>query len=108
VETDEGGTAAARGLRPNRIAGPFRIRVTASMHGQYASATITETNAEPVAKSGNSKKIVILALVGGAAAAGVAAAVLGGKSSNSRTGASTAAGSGSTIVAGSPSLGPPH
>jgi len=110
VESDAHGMAAARGLRPNRIPGPFRIRVTASWHGQSAGAELTETNAEPVVKSGNSKKIAIIALIGGAAAAGAAAAALGGKSSNSgtarNTGGTTTAGS--TIVAGSPSLGPPH
>jgi hypothetical protein len=109
IQSDGRGMAAARGLRPNRIAGPFRIRVTASWRGQSASATITETNAEPVAKS-NSKKIAIIALIGGAAAAGAAAAALGGKSSSSGSGGTPAGGStpGSTIVAGTPSLGPPH
>ena len=111
VQTDARGMAAARALRPNRIAGPFRIRVTASWQGQPATASLTETNAEPVAKSGSSKKIIIVALIGGAAAAGIAAAAHGGKSSNSDAGAAATAAGGSTgvtIVSGSPSLGPPH
>ncbi|HUK15633.1 MAG TPA: carboxypeptidase-like regulatory domain-containing protein [Bryobacteraceae bacterium] len=112
VETDARGMATAHGLRPNRIAGPFRIRVTASWQGHPATAGLTETNAEPVAKSGSSKKVVILALIGGAAAAGIAVAAHGGnKSSNSNTGAAaTGAGgsTGATIVSGAPSLGPPH
>ena len=111
VQSDSRGLAAARGLRPNGTAGPFRIRVTASWEGEPASVTLTETNAEPVAKSGHSKKIVILAVIGGAAAAGIAAAAAGGKSSAAPTAAgATPSGSsgGATIVAGSPSLGPPH
>lgn len=109
VETDERGMAAAHGLRPNRIAGAFHIRVTASWRGQPASATITETNAEPVAKSRSSKKIAILALIGGAAAAGVAIAAHGGGSSGNNTGANSAGSSGgATISAGSPAFGPPH
>jgi hypothetical protein len=109
VETDQRGIAAAHGLRPNHTAGTFRIRVTASWHGQPADASLTETNAEPVAKSGNSKKIAILALVGGAVVAGVAAAAHGGGSSSGNNGASTAGGSaGATISAGSPAFGPPH
>ncbi|HKE27176.1 MAG TPA: hypothetical protein VKB88_32700 [Bryobacteraceae bacterium] len=109
VETDSRGLATGRGLRPNRIAGPFHIHVTASSEGRSASATITETNAEPVAQSSHSKTIIILAIVGGAAAAGAAVAAHGGKSSSSDTGANTAGGSaGATITAGTPSLGPPH
>jgi hypothetical protein len=112
VETGARGMAAAHGLRPNRIAGPFRIRVTASWQGQPATASLVETNAEPVAKSGSSKKVVILALIGGAAAAGIAVAAHGSnKSSNSDTAASASAAgvsTGATIVSGAPSLGPPH
>lgn len=110
IETDSRGMAAARGLRPNRVAGSFRIRVAASWRGQSASTNITETNAEPVAQSSHSKTIIILAIVGGAAAAGAAVAAHGGKSSPaSETGGNTAGGSsGATITSGSPSLGPPH
>jgi hypothetical protein len=107
-ETNARGTAAARGLRPNRIAGQFQIRVTASWRGQTASASLRETNAEPVANSGSSKKILIFAAIGGAAAAGIAVAAHG-KSSGSNAGASGAGVStGVTIVSGSPTLGPPH
>lgn len=109
VDTDERGMAAAHGLHPNRIAGAFHIRVTASWEGQPATATITETNAEPAAKSGSSKKIAIIALIGGAAAAGVAVAAHGGGSSSPNPGANPAGGSGgATITAGSPAFGPPH
>lgn len=106
-ETDVRGTAAARGLKPNRIAGQFHIRVTASWRGQTASASLTETNAEPVASSGSSKKILIFAAIGGAAAAGIAVAAHGKSGSN---GGSSSGGvsTGVTIVSGSPTLGPPH
>ena len=112
IESDAHGMAAARGLRPNRAAGPFRIRVVASWHGESANATLTETNAEPVASSGKSKKIAIAVLVGGAAAAGAALAARSGKSSSaSPSGAAATTGgaaAGATIVAGAPSFGPPH
>jgi hypothetical protein len=108
VDTDGRGMAAARGMRPNRLEGAFRIRVTASWQGQSAGAEITERNAEPVIKSGNSKKIAILALIGGAAAAGVAVAAHGGKSSTTDTGATGGSTGGATITAGSPSFGPPR
>ena len=103
VQTDSRGMAVGRGLKPNRIAGPFRIRVTSSWQGEAASASLTQTNAEPLTKSSNSKWIAIVALAGGAVAGGAVAATRGGKSQES-AGTSAA----STIVAGNPSLGPPH
>ena len=103
VQTDSRGVAVGRGLKPNRIAGPFRIRVTSSWQGEAASASLTQTNAEPLTKSSNSKWIAIVALAGGAVAGGAVAATRGGKSTES-AGISAA----STIVAGNPSLGPPH
>ena len=111
TQTDEHGMAAGRGLKPNRIAGPFHIRVTTSWRGQPANATLTETNAEPVAKSSSSKKIIIIAVIGGAAAAGAVVAAHGGGSPGTPAGSggSTAGGSGgATITSGSPSFGPPH
>ena len=103
VQTDSRGVAVGRGLKPNRIAGPFRIRVTSSWQGEAASTSLTQTNAEPLTKSSNSKWIAIVALAGGAVAGGAIAATHGGKSTES---AATSAAS--TIVAGNPSLGPPH
>lgn len=111
IETGADGRAAARGLRPNQLAGQYRIRVTASWHGQAASGALTQTNAEPVAKSKSTKTIVILALIGAAAAGGAAAAAHGGGAANPAAisaantgGAST----GAVIVAGTPGFGPPH
>jgi hypothetical protein len=110
MQTGADGMAAAHGLKPNRVAGQFRIRVTASAGGQAASAAIVQTNAEPVVKSGNSKMIAILALIGGAAAAGVVAGTRGGKSSAAavETGASAGSVTPGSIIPGTPSLGPPH
>jgi hypothetical protein len=111
VQTDARGMAAARGFVPNRIEGPFQIRVTASAHGDSATATIPQTNAEPAVKSSRSKWIAIAAVAGGAAVGGaVFAARGGGQSSPSAAGGTTggAAATGGTIVPGSPSFGPPR
>jgi hypothetical protein len=108
VQTDSRGMAMGRNLRPNAIAGQFRIRATMSWHGMPASASLSQTNAEPVAKSGHGKTIAVLAVLAGAVAGGAAIAVGGGK--NSSAGQATAAASqgGGSISAGSPSLGPPR
>jgi hypothetical protein len=112
VQTDNRGMATGQGLVPNRTAGPFRIRVTASYQGEAANATLTQTNAEPVVKSSRNKWIAIAAVVGGAAAGGVVMASRGGGSS---TPAAVAGGAGGgvtpttgTIVPGTPSFGPPR
>jgi len=108
--TDENGRVAARGLRPNRLSGPFEIRVTATFQGKSTSAVLTQTNAAPSsAERGSGRKwIIILGLAGGAAAAGIAAASgHGGSSSNpASTGAATPpAGS---ITPGTPGFGAPR
>lgn len=109
AQTDEQGHATGRGLHPNTVAGQFRIRVTASWHGSTATASLLQTNAEPVVQSGHSKTIAIIALVAGAVAGGAAAAAAAGKSGS----AAPAAAAASTQPAGSispgpPTLGPPH
>jgi hypothetical protein len=109
VQTDARGMATSRGVVPNRIAGPFRIRVTASWRGQAASATLAQTNVEPVAASSRGKKIAIIALIAGGVAGGVAVAASRGGGSTATPGGSTGGtGGGGTIVAGAPSIGPPH
>ena len=118
MQTGRDGRAAARGLRPNAVAGQFRIRVTASWQGQAASAALTQTNAEPVAKSKSSKTIVILAIVGAAAAGGIAAAAGGHGAASSAAAASAATAgaggsagatsTGAVITPGAPGFGPPH
>jgi hypothetical protein len=103
VQTDDQGTASARGLRPNSIAGQFEIHVTASSRGTEGTATLVQTNAEATARSGHTKWIVILVAIGGAAAGGAVLAARG-KSSTPDT---TVSSSGS-ITAGTPTFGPPH
>jgi hypothetical protein len=106
TQTDSQGRAVGRGLRPNSIAGQFRIRVTALWRGSQGAATLVQTNAEPVSKSGHSKTIVIVAIIAGAAAGGIAIAARG-KSSPADNAAATSMPSGS-ISPGAPSFGPPH
>jgi len=104
TRTDAEGRAAAHGLRPNSVTGPYEIRVTASFQSQSASAVITQTNAAP-AEAKSSRKVWLIGLAVGAAAGGAFAASHGGKSSSSA--ASSASPSGG-IVPGTPSFGPPH
>jgi hypothetical protein len=108
VPTDRRGMAAARGLKPNRLEGQFRIRATTSWHGESGSATIVQTNAEPLAKSGSSKWVVLAVVIGGAAAGGAVAATHGGKPAAAAPGATTGSTGSSTIVSGAPSFGPPR
>ncbi len=107
TQTDARGFAAARGLAPNRTPGPFRIRVVASWRGQAANASVSQTNADPVAASRKGRKIAILALIAGGIAGGAAAALAHGGGAGS-TAAATGAAQGGPIPAGTPSIGPPH
>jgi hypothetical protein len=106
TQTDSQGKAVGRGLRPNSIAGQFRIRVTALWRGSQGAVTLVQTNAEPVSKSAHSKTIAIIAIIAGAAAGGIAIAARG-KSSPADNAAATSMPSGS-ISPGAPSFGPPH
>ena len=105
VQTDDRGMATGRGLVPNRIEGQFRIRATASYRGESASASLTQTNAEAPSNSSRAKWIGIAAAIGGAAAGGIVFATRGNGSS---PGGGTGSNSSGTIVAGSPSFGPPR
>lgn len=108
IQTDDKGMAAGRGLKPNGIAGQFRIRVTASLRGDAASATLTQTNAEPVAKTGHGKTIAIVALIVGGIAGGAAAVASQGGSGSAPPAAATPTQPAGTIVSGAPSFGPPR
>jgi hypothetical protein len=110
VQTDEHGMAAGRPLIPNRLEGPFQIRVTASAKGDSATAVLSQTNAEPVVASKRSKWIVIAAVVGGAAVGGAVLAAKGGGNSSTTNGigGTTGSTSGGSIVPGTPSFGPPR
>lgn len=102
LTTDDRGEAVARGLRPNRNAGTFQIRVSASEHGRTATALIAQTNVDPGSHT-SSRKIALLAALGGVAAVGAALAFHGGKS-----GSPAPVPSGTTVIAGNPTIGGPQ
>jgi len=111
TQTDGRGMAAGVGLRPNQIAGQFRIRATASWRGATAATTLIQTNAEPVAAS-SSKKIAIVTLIAVGVAGGILAAAMGGGSAAAAPAALQAAPvppvPAGSIAAGIPSFGPPR
>jgi hypothetical protein len=105
--TDARGMAIGRGLKPNRLAGQFRIRATASGKGTSANITIQQTNAEPSPKSERGKWVAIAVAVGGAVVGGAVAAAHGGEKSAAPAVAApvqTVTG----ISAGAPTFGPPR
>jgi hypothetical protein len=106
VESDGHGLAVGRGLRPNDVAGAFRIRVNTSWHGSPVAINLSQTNAEPVAHSSHTKAIVIIAVVVAAVAGGAVAATSGHSSSPSQPPPTTS--SSGSIVSGTPTIGPPH
>ena len=108
--SDNQGQAVARGFRPNGLKGKFQIRVNASHQGQTASTSITQTNAVVAASgaaagAGISGKVIAVLVVAAAAAAGGAwyATHSGGG-----TPAVTTPTPGTTIAAGTGSVGPPR
>lgn len=111
VITDADGRAVGRGLKPNKTAGQFEIRVNASHQGSSATARIIQTNAEPLELSrGSSKTIAILAIIGGAVAGGAAFAARGGGNKSAPVAPPATIPSAVTatvITAGTPSFGPP-
>jgi|SRR5215469_12811033 len=109
VMTDNLGRAVASGLRVNKVAGNWTMRVNASFGGRTGSAAITQTNAVAAATAGaaggaavSAKLIVIVAVIAGAAAGGAVAATHSGNSSNNSTVTPT------TISVGAGTVGPPH
>ena len=104
VTTDAQGRAVAQGLRANRIAGKWEMRINASMGNRTGAVTVSQTNAAAAggaaggaagAAAGiSAKTIAIIAAVAGAAAAGgaVAATRSGGSSSGAPTTISAGAG----------------
>jgi hypothetical protein len=111
VMTDAAGRAVATGLRVNRVAGNWAIRVNASFGGRTATASIAQTNAAAAVAAGagagaaiSTKVIVIVAAVAGAAAAGgVLAATRGGGTNNANPLSAP-----TTITVAGGSIGPPH
>ena len=102
LTTDDRGEATARGLRANRMAGPFQIQVSASLGGQTATASITQTNVEPGPHT-SSRRIALIAILAGAAAGGAAVAFHGGNAK-----APSTVPSATVVVPGAPSLGGPQ
>ena len=108
VQTDSRGIARGNGLVPNRTAGDFRIRVVASSGGLSASANVRQTNTEPVVEASHTRKYVILGVIAAGVAGAAIAATRGSSSSPSATTGSVTGSLGAAVVAGTPSLGPPH
>jgi hypothetical protein len=85
VMTDSEGLATAKGFQPNTQPGEFKVTVTASYRDyQSASAAVTQTNGEAVAKpdvaterKGSGRAIAIVVVVAGAVA-GLALGLGGG------------------------------
>jgi len=105
--SDSQGLAVGKGLRPNTVAGQFRIRVNTAWEGSPAAVTLSQTNAEPVIHARHTKTIVIIVAVV-AAAAGGAAVAAGGHGSNSNGTATTPPAATGSIISGTPSIGPPR
>jgi len=108
VTTDAQGRAVAHGFTPSHTQGQFQFHVTATHNGDTASATITQsTVAGAGAGAGtaavgasHAKLIAILVVVGAAAAGGAYWAT--------HPGNTTPANPGTTIAAGTGTVGPPR
>lgn len=108
--SDNQGQAVARGFRPNGLKGEFKIRVNASHQGQTAATDISQTNAMLAASGAatatagvSGKLIAVLAVVGAAAAGGAYYATHSGAAAPAAI-----TPPGTTIAAGSGSVGPPR
>jgi len=113
VATDAAGRASAV-LRPNGVAGQFKIDIRASFQGHTAATSITQTNtvagaaagssAAAAAAAGHSHLLIIAIAVGAAVAGGIAAGVeLSGGSGPVKT----VAPSGTIGAPGTPTVGAP-
>jgi hypothetical protein len=110
VMTDSEGLATAKGFQPNTQPGEFKVTVTASYRDyQSASAPVTQSNAEAVAKPdvaterrGSGRAIAIAVVIAGAAA-GLALGLGGGGGSSGP--APPAPPPPVVITAGSPTFG---
>src|ERR1035437_614827 len=82
VLSDQNGRAMTAVIKPNHALGVFKINVSASLHGQLATATVTQTNAIATAGAGS------------AAAGGATGSSTGGAGAGGTAGTSTATGTG--------------
>ena len=111
VTTNAQGRATARGIHFNNTEGQFQIQVTASFNGLTATATITQSigvgaaagagSGAAVAAGLSTKAIVLIVVAAAAAAAG------GAYAATHTGGSSTPATTGTSITAGSGTVGPP-
>ena len=109
VTTNAQGRAAARGIHLNNVQGQFQIGVNATYNGMTATATISQSIAVGAAggagagvAAGLSAKAIVIIVVAAAAAVGgaaYAATHTGGSSSTTVPG--------TTITAGTGTVGPP-
>ena len=111
VMTDAQGRAVAQGLRVNRVAGRWQMRINASLGNRTGTATVTQTNVAAAAAgagagaaAGISAKVIVIAVAvaGAAAAGGVVAATRGGGGGNTAS-----IGVPTTISAGTGTVGHP-
>jgi hypothetical protein len=109
VNADTLGKASSSGIHPNGATGAMPIRVTASLGGRTANATVNQTNVSGVSSSTNkgmskgAKTALIVAVIAGGTAAGAIAASHGGSSSTSTPPTPPI-----VITAGTPTVGGPH
>jgi hypothetical protein len=108
VNADTLGRATSSGIHPNGATGAMPIRVTASLGGFTADATVNQTNVSGVSSSNKgmskgAKTALILAAIAGGAAAGGIAATHGNSSSSSTPQIPPI-----VITAGAPTVGGPH
>jgi hypothetical protein len=104
ITSDKDGYATARGLRPNNVAGPYRVQVEATHDQETATATVTQFNTAVESRGGSGKWIAIIAVIGAAAAGVTVAATQGGGNGAPAAPPPTPIG----ITAGSGSVGPPR
>src|SRR5205085_4301632 len=76
--TNEDGIALAIEFRPNDIPGPYQIAVRTDYLGEFATATIRQTNLGPKKSMG---KLIVIMAVAGAAGVALASRSGGGNSS---------------------------
>ena len=106
ITTNEQGRATATGFRPNLQEGRFQIQVAAAQGDKTATTVITQSNALP---TGGVNKVVktkkkfgtgyIIALVAAGAIAGIVAGTRGGEETTTNPGTSITAG---TVTVGTP------
>ncbi len=100
--TDAQGRVAMQGITPNKAAGKFEIRISASKDGKTGSRVLTQTNVAAAAGAISAKTLLILLAVGGAA--GGIAAGLSGRGNGTPAPVNT----GVVLVPGNPTVGPPR